>query len=147
MFTRKATPNKTDLFQVPFSGVMSWNNYIDLYPDITNEMDGSCRENCLSFYYEKNLVNGIYIFRDEDAEFDIANILGIDLNITVEGESIEDKITRKIQSDDIYSNDIFEFESSLEVDILDSNYYKKKKEETKRLKKERRQQRVQERLA
>lgn len=164
MLTRKTQPLSNDLFQVPFSGTIEWADFIDMYPDIIKEMDGTCRENCLLFYYEKNIVNQVYSFRDEDAEFDIANILGIDMNITVEGESIQEKNSRKSHS----CNDIIDLEKQYNkndktdkkiiknntcnnlnnLDNLDLNYLdlKKIKEENKRAKKERRQQKLLERI-
>ena len=114
MLTRKSKPTGTDLFQIPFSGAVQWDEYIEIYPDIIKEMDGKCSENCLLFYYEKNFVNQVYNFRDEDAEFDIANILGIDINITVEGESIEDKNSRKIHS----CNDIIELSEKYDKKLI-----------------------------
>jgi hypothetical protein len=158
MLTRKTQPLSNDLFQVHFSGTIEWVDFIDMYPDIIKEMDGTCRENCLLFYYEKNIVNQVYSFRDEDAEFDIANILDIDMNITVEGESIQEKNSRKSHS----CNDIIDLEKQYNKNdkndkkIIKNNTYndfnnldnldlKKIKEENKRAKKERRQQKLLER--
>lgn len=157
MLTRKTPANNNDLFQVPFSGSLTWIDYVNMYPNIITEMDGTCRENCLSFYYEKNVVNQAYEFRDEDAEMDIADILGIDMNITVEGESIQEKETRMSKScnniealldEIIEENEIIE-DAGLGINRTqtfdDLSDYKQVKEDKKRAKKERRQQKLMER--
>ena len=148
---KRTKPKDTDLFRIPFSGSVSWVELIEMYPDILTEIDGECRENCLLFYYERNPVSQIYEFKDDDTELDFADILKIDMNITKDGESKQEKEDRKSKScNDL--NDMFrEFikeEPIIPVhNSLDSltDFYKEKKLETKRAKKERRLQKLLER--
>jgi hypothetical protein len=152
MLTRKSKANDNDLFQVPFSGVLPWYEFKEMYPIILTEMDGTCKENCLLFYYDKNVVNKVYQFRDYDTEFDVANILEIDMNITIEGESIEEKETRSSKScNDISSlidnqehNKICKNNTFNDLNSLDA---KKTKEEIKKAKKERRLQKLSQRTS
>lgn len=97
-------PNDTDVFRVPFSGTVSWAELIKMYPMLLTEMDGECRENCLLFYYQRNPVNQIYELKDEDSELDFAEILKIDMNVTKDGESKQEKEDRKSKSCDDLNN-------------------------------------------
>ena len=148
---KRTKPKDTDLFRIPFSGSVSWVELIEMYPDILTEIDGECRENCLLFYYERNPVSQIYEFKDDDTELDFADILKIDMNITKDGESKQEKEDRKSKScndlNDMFRNFIKE-ESIIPLhNSLDSltDFHKKKKMETKNAKKERRLQKLSER--
>lgn len=140
-------PNNTDVFRIPFSGTVSWAELIKMYPMLLTEMDGECRENCLLFYYQRNPVNQIYELRDEDSEVDFAEILKIDMNVTKDGETKQEKEDRKSKScDDL--NDMFkeimQEESIIPVNnSLDSlTDVKQTKMEIKKAKKERRLHRL-----
>ena len=145
MLSKKTKALETDMFQIPFSGAISFKEFIEYFPNIISEMNGKCRENCLLFYYELNPVNNIYQFYNNESELDFAEILGIDLNITIEGESIQEKNDRKSKS----CNDIIsEFKLSDEIKYnsscndISNLSYKNLKEETKKAKKERRLQKL-----
>ena len=148
MLSRKKKPLDTDLFRLPFSGIISWKEYVEYYPDLIHQMDGTCIENCLSFYYELNIVNKIYEFRDNDAELDISEILGMNLNVVVEGEKLEEQEERKTKS----CNDIeklldkcIEISNSQSCNDIEKIDYKKIKEESKKAKRERRELKLLER--
>ncbi len=153
MLNRKLKPSDNDLFKVPFSCAIKWSEFKSIYPNITHEMNGECKENCLLFYYEKNIVNQVYEFRDNETELDMSEILGIDINVTIDGESIQEKEIRTTKS----CNDIAELlknithedeyaivKNNTENDLssLEKKNYKKIKEDIKLAKKERRQQKI-----
>ena len=140
-------PNNTDVFRIPFSGTVSWAELIKLYPMLLTEMDGECIENCLLFYYQRNPVNQIYELIDEDSEVDFAEILKIDMNVTKDGETKQEKEDRKSKScDDL--NDMFKEIMQEESIIFVNNSLdsltdvKQTKMEIKKAKKERRLHRL-----
>jgi hypothetical protein len=154
MFSNKLAVKKTDKFRVPFGIEMTWDEIIEQYPHMTNpeyEMNGNSPEDCLSFYYSKNILTGIYEFRDEDAEYDMINRFQIDLNIVTEGETDEDQMLRKqmtylceyLENTDNECNNEYN-----EYNELNNVEYEKgilSKLEIKKMKKERRIQRLTER--
>lgn len=145
----KRKPLNTDLFQIPFTGAVSWSLLVEMYPDVVQEMNGECRENCLLFYYNLNPVTKVYEFRDGNSELDFAEILKIDLNVTIEGESKEDYEDRKNKSyNDLFNNFLNEETKIIKhksCDELTSINFKQQKEELKKAKKERRAQKLLER--
>jgi len=88
MLTMKRSTHPTDEFQLPFSqGVMNVKDMIQMYPTFIEEMNGQEAGSCLNLFYERNPVNGVYTFRDEDAENDMADILGISSRVCSLGEN------------------------------------------------------------
>lgn len=91
---RKAKPDM--MFRLPFgSGTLSFADIQGTYKDFVDAMDGMDMSSCLCFYYEKNPVTSIYEFRDNDAEADVADAMGIDFGVCSEGESLTDSQERK----------------------------------------------------
>lgn len=139
MLSKTIKPFDTDLFRIPFTGPICWSDLIEMYPKLTEEMNGESYENCLLFYYELNPVSNIYEFRDETTELDFADILKIDMDITRDGESKKEKEERVNSYNDMF-NEFLQEEQNVN-DNSDINY-KKLKEEIKKAKKERRQQKL-----
>lgn len=75
----KKTKASLDLFfDVPHKlEPMTVKKIMKKYPEFAKTMDGSCEENCLLFYYKKNKETGVYEFQDDDAQEDIAELLGV----------------------------------------------------------------------
>ena len=95
MLTLHAQANEHDLFRLPFGGIeMSCKDIKEAYPEFSKLMDGKDYGACLTLYYDKNPLNGIYEFRDEDAEMDIAEQLGFDIIVCTTGESLKEKEER-----------------------------------------------------
>ena len=97
-----------------------------------NIMDGSSVTDFLNFYYEQNIVTGIYEFKDEDALMDMFDILRMDFKSVSEGEKLDEQVERK----DI-NYKLSEFLCVLEQDI-DNGTVELTKNDIKTLKKERR---------
>ena len=92
---RTAAPADLEL-RLPMGGGTASVAYVtEHYPEFAAEMDGADYGACLELYYERNPVNGIYEFRDQDAELDIAEAMGMDLRVCTEGESTAEKKTRR----------------------------------------------------
>jgi hypothetical protein len=73
---KKASPS--DLLDVPHKlNPMSVKDITKKFPEFAKTMDGTCEENTLLFYYKKNKETGIYEFQDDDAQEDIAELLGV----------------------------------------------------------------------
>lgn len=49
------------------------------YPEFAKEFDGSSEECCLSYYYKLNRAEGLFEFKDPEAEDEVAEMLGVDL--------------------------------------------------------------------
>lgn len=147
MLSRTQTPKEHDLFRVPYACSISWTEFINIYPSITIEMTGDCIENSLSFYYQRNVLTSIYEFVDESAEHDIADIIGIDLNITMTGETKDNMMERmkseKNKCEDVTIN-IHEFLNDTDEE---TQSLKDEKNVRKQNKKERRMQKLKERSA
>jgi hypothetical protein len=79
MYLDKKTKASLDLyFDVPHKlEPMTVKKIMKKYPEFAKTMDGSCEENCLLFYYKKNKDTGVYEFQDDDAQEDIAELLGV----------------------------------------------------------------------
>lgn len=79
MYLDKKTKASLDLyFDVPHKlEPMSVKQLMKKFPEFDKTMDGTCDENCLLFYYKKNKETGVYEFQDDDAEQDIAELLGV----------------------------------------------------------------------
>lgn len=95
MLCQSKSVNNTDLFQVPFGPIITWNEIMNYYPNVKEEMNGSSPDSYLEFFYECNPINNTYIFRDEDSENDFADLLGINLSVVSEGESKEELKERR----------------------------------------------------
>lgn len=137
MLTHKQATELTDKFRVPFGIELSWEEIVSHYPHMNepeNSMNGIYPEDCLSFYYSKNILTGIYDFRDEDAEMDMIERLRIDLQVISEGENNEDQTKRK------QMEELIEY---LETNNETEEVIETSKLENKKNKKERRLQRLQ----
>jgi hypothetical protein len=51
------------------------------YPKFADIFDGQSLENTLSFYYKKNKETGVYGFIDEEAEAEVAELLGVKVKV------------------------------------------------------------------
>jgi hypothetical protein len=83
------------IFRVPFGCTLPWHEFVSQYPLILPCMDGLDRTSTLEFYYSRNPLNGIYEFESEDAENDIADMIGISFAIVAKGETQEDEDARR----------------------------------------------------
>lgn len=98
MFSKNRRVSNDDIFRVPvFNMDMRWDEIISQYPNMENDMDGSDVGSFLLVYYQKNPVNGIYEFVDEDAEADMTDIFGFDFDICTKGESKTEKNERNLK--------------------------------------------------
>jgi hypothetical protein len=95
MLTRLSVAKDEMLFRIPFGCVVPWKEYVHEYPLIRSTMDGSDVTSTLGFYYSRNPINRIYEFESEDAENDIAEMIGISFNIIANGESHEEEMARR----------------------------------------------------
>lgn len=141
MLSKNIKVKNTDIFTIPIIGMdMSWDELIQEYPHLENEMDGSDEGSFLGIFYKKNPVNSIYGFIDEDAESDMADIFGFDLNICTKGESNKEKA---IRNNEEIINNIFENENFEDLEEFDEIKEKLKgkllKKELKQQKKDRRE--------
>ena len=76
---RKPCPLAT-LFDVPHQPEpMSAYEIKKKFPNFAKEMDGGYEENTLSFFYKKNKETGVYEFKDEEAEEEVAELMGVEL--------------------------------------------------------------------
>lgn len=76
---RKPCPLAT-LFDVPHrSEPMTAYEIKKNFPAFAKEMDGGYEENTLSFFYKKNKETGVYEFKDEEAEEEVAELMGVEL--------------------------------------------------------------------
>lgn len=75
-------------------GVVNVAYVCEHYPEYAAEMDGSDLGSCLLLFYERSPVSGVYEFRDADSEADIAEWMGMDLTVCVDGESTAEKASR-----------------------------------------------------
>ncbi len=74
---KKYCPNDT-LFYMPHRlDPITAKKIIKRYPAFAEIFDGSSIENTLTFYYKKNKVTCEYEFIDEDAEEEVAELLGV----------------------------------------------------------------------
>ena len=102
MMTTKRRANPDDVFTLPFGqGEIKMHEMLDAYPNLYSEMDGKLPGQCLLLFYEKNPVNGIYVFADADAENDMADILGIQTRVVTFGEDPSTNLHEK-KSNDFY---------------------------------------------
>ena len=92
------------LFRVPFGHVTTWREYVEEYPHILSEMNGADPSCMLGFYYQLNPLTHIYEFHDEDAENDIADCIGIRLDIIQNGEKDEEKQQRQEQENSLHQS-------------------------------------------
>ena len=93
MYLDKKTKASLELlFDVPHKlEPMTIKKIIKKFPEFSKTMDGSCDENTLLFYYKKNKETAIYEFQDDDAQEDIAELLGVKIKNFVLGN--EEKVT------------------------------------------------------
>lgn len=94
MISLDKTANNSMNFRIPFGHVVTWSEYVEYYPEIINTMDGSDITSTLEFYYSLNPVTKIFEFQDENSENDIADFIGIRLDIVSNGELDEEKKQR-----------------------------------------------------
>jgi hypothetical protein len=87
--------SENDVVKVPFGPSIPWKEFALAYPTVEGEMDGTCAENCLLFYYTLNPVNMTYELRDDDAENDFADVIGLDLFNISTGETRTEESLRK----------------------------------------------------
>jgi hypothetical protein len=92
------------LFRVPFGHVTTWREFVEDYPAILNEMTGEDVTCMLGFYYQLNPLTFIYEFHDENAENDIAECIGISLDIIQNGEKDDEKKQRQDHENSIHQS-------------------------------------------
>lgn len=97
MMLRKGKPARLeDVFQLPLGqGTLNCSEMLKMYPDFGVGMDGTTDGASLLLYYDRNPLTGIYELRDADAEHDISEELGMNLEVAMAGESAEDELARK----------------------------------------------------
>lgn len=95
MLSHSIKVKDNDLFRIPFGGIMPWSDFVDMYPELYEAMDGLDITSCLDFYYSMNPINDSYEFKDENSENDIADIIGLNTVLIQQGETKEDEIQRK----------------------------------------------------
>jgi hypothetical protein len=140
MLSRNKQPQECDQFRVPYASIITWREYTAIYPSILCELVGDCPENTLQFYYSRSPLTSIYEFVDENAEHDIASIIGIDLTLTMDGETKDELIKRK--NDESFT--IEEYSLTMEEES-DCAIKKNEKALRKQEKKERRAKKLSER--
>lgn len=107
MLSKNVKVKNTDVFLIPIINMdCTWENLIKDYPHMEIEMDGSDEGSFLEVFYKINPLNGIYIFVDEDAESDMADIFGFDLNVCTKGETNLEKTERN--KNEIMLYDLFD---------------------------------------
>lgn len=76
---RKPCP-LTALFDVPHQiDPMTAYEIKKKFPQFAKEMDGGYEENTLSFFYKKNKERDVYEFKDEEAEEEVAELMGVEI--------------------------------------------------------------------
>lgn len=76
---RKPCPLAT-LFDVPHQpDPMTAYEIKKKFPAFAREMDGGYEENTLSFFYKKNKERDVYEFKDEEAEEEVAELMGVEI--------------------------------------------------------------------
>jgi predicted transcriptional regulator len=139
MLKRGKPVQNSMIFRVPFGCTLPWHEFVRQYPLILDCMDGIDRTCTLEFYYSCNPLNGIYEFESEDAENDIADMIGISFAIVSNGESKEDEDTRKqLETENgasnLFSNSVSEKTADFPTEVLlqSSNLLSTNEEEKKR---------------
>nr|QYA18309.1 hypothetical protein KOM_12_39 [Clandestinovirus] len=95
-FTRTRRATRHMVFRLPFGGgSLDFVQLSEMYEEFITAMDGQDDSSCLAFYYERNPVTSIYEFRDADAEADIADVMGMDIQVCSDGESLSESQERK----------------------------------------------------
>jgi hypothetical protein len=81
MFFHVGIPCKGSwLFTVPHrTKPMKARHIARRYPKFAAEFDGSAEECCLAWYYKLNKAEGVFEFKDSDAEDEVAELLGVTL--------------------------------------------------------------------
>ena len=132
--------SEEDLFKVPFGPSIPWGDFRSAYPEVEKEMNGTCVENCLLFYYSLNPVNITYEFNDEDAENDFADLIGLDLFNISTGET-ENELTYRTHENVTYQlNSLKAFFNDTSADDVTED--DTKTSSSKELKKKRRKQKI-----
>lgn len=60
------------------------------YPEFAATFDGASSENTLLFYYKKDKTTGVYSFIDEEAELEVAELLGVKVKTFIDELSDDD---------------------------------------------------------
>ena len=77
------------LFDVPHKrDPMTIKEIMKELPAFAEAMNGDGEENTLLFYYKKDKETGQYIFQDEDAEADVAEMMGVEIAMFAEEEEV-----------------------------------------------------------
>lgn len=97
---------KDALFDVPHKrDPMTTKEILKELPTFAKAMDGTATENTLLFYYKKNKDERVlfndedaketdyYIFQDQDAEEDVADMMGVEIGVFSEEEDEGDALT------------------------------------------------------
>jgi hypothetical protein len=78
--TKKEKCSPTALFDVPHkSKPMTAASIAKRFPEFAKEMDGVGEERCLLYFWKRNKETKVYEFIDEEAEEEIAEILGVEV--------------------------------------------------------------------
>lgn len=93
MFLSVGRPcNPKALFDVPHKAEpMSARRIQKKFPDFAALFDGKSMENTLLFYYKKNKITDVYEFLDEEAEEEVAELMGVQILV----EEIADEDAEK----------------------------------------------------
>jgi hypothetical protein len=117
---RYRIPRNTDVLQVPFGPTWTWDTILEHYPNLEKEFDGSCIENSFLFYYDKNPTMGVYVPKDEDAENDLAEIFGLDLNCVSMGETNDEETARNAEFERLNSLKEFMLDDPVSIEDRDT---------------------------
>jgi hypothetical protein len=82
---------------------MTAKQIIKKFPKFAQIFDGQGEENTLKFYYKKSKESGVYEFIDQDAEEEVADLMGVkikEFKVTNE-EELDDEQKKPLDSDDI----------------------------------------------
>ena len=78
--TRKQPCHPNTLFDVPHKPTpMSAKQIAKKFPAFAKEMNGSSEDQCLTYFWKSNKETKVYEFIDEEAEEEVAELLGVNV--------------------------------------------------------------------
>jgi hypothetical protein len=96
----KCSPNA--LFDVPHkSKPMTAATIAKRFPEFAKEMDGVGEERCLTYFWKRNKETKVYEFIDEEAEEEVAEILGVELYDEEKEKELYLNRTRQLTEEEI----------------------------------------------
>jgi hypothetical protein len=82
---------------------MTAKRIIKKFPKFAEIFDGEGEENTLKFYYKKSKETGVYEFIDQDAEEEVADLMGVKIKEfkVINEEELDDEEKRPLDNEDI----------------------------------------------